>query len=208
MKVYFVRHGESILNAVRRYQFNDTPLSELGRRQAQLLTKRLIHMPINVIIASPLLRAKETVEIINKKLKKSIRFTPLLYEVQRPSEIDGSYKDKPEIKKIMELIAQNFHKGTWRYSNEETFEDLRQRANKFLSYLVKQKEKNILIVSHGIIISIIIAVMIFGPEITSQELVKWQQFVGQPTNVGITLCEYTAKKGWKLVVWNDHSHFG
>lgn len=30
MRVYFVRHGQSIFNQIKRHQFSDTPLSDIG----------------------------------------------------------------------------------------------------------------------------------------------------------------------------------
>jgi len=47
----------------------------------------------------------------------------------------------------------------------------------------------------------------FGNKVTSQELFQWMYFAIME-NTGISLCQYSDKRGWRLVVWNDHTHFG
>ena len=41
MRLYLVRHAESVLNATRVVQPPDTPLSEIGRAQAERIGARL-----------------------------------------------------------------------------------------------------------------------------------------------------------------------
>ena len=62
-----IRHGESMWNGERRIQGNqDPPLSPRGRRQAELLARRLgVHLPrAAAVYASPLRRAVETAEAV------------------------------------------------------------------------------------------------------------------------------------------------
>jgi phosphoserine phosphatase len=62
-----IRHGESMWNGARRIQGNqDPPLSPRGRRQAELLSRRLgVHLPrAAAVYASPLRRAAETAEAV------------------------------------------------------------------------------------------------------------------------------------------------
>ena len=62
-KFVFLRHGESVGNAEARWQGqSDYALTERGRAQAQALAKRWKSegVKFNLIIASPLVRAKET----------------------------------------------------------------------------------------------------------------------------------------------------
>jgi len=63
--LYLVRHGQSVSNAVRRFQgIQDVPLSELGRRQAAALGAALRVRSFAHVYASPLGRARHTAEII------------------------------------------------------------------------------------------------------------------------------------------------
>jgi alpha-ribazole phosphatase len=63
--LYLARHGQSVSNAVRRFQgVQDVPLSELGRRQAAALGAGLRRRPVAHVYASPLERARHTAEIV------------------------------------------------------------------------------------------------------------------------------------------------
>jgi broad specificity phosphatase PhoE len=63
MELLIVRHGESVANAEGRMQGRrDYPLSELGRRQAELLARFLVGtgMQFDAAYTSPLTRARST----------------------------------------------------------------------------------------------------------------------------------------------------
>ena len=63
-KILFVRHGQSVWNAVGRWQGQaDPPLSALGEQQAAAAT---VNLPtgIDAVYASPLERARRTAELL------------------------------------------------------------------------------------------------------------------------------------------------
>ena len=63
--LYLVRHGQSVSNAVRRFQgMQDVPLSELGRLQAAAVGAALRGRAFAHAYASPLDRARRTAEIM------------------------------------------------------------------------------------------------------------------------------------------------
>jgi probable phosphoglycerate mutase len=62
-----VRHGETEWNRQKRFQGNiDVPLNDTGRQQAQRAAEFLQPIPIDFVVSSPMLRPKETAEIILK----------------------------------------------------------------------------------------------------------------------------------------------
>ena len=66
---YFLRHGETEWNAEGRLcGCSDVPLSENGRRQAQLLAHRLKSVPAQELYSSPLVRALETARLIGQAI--------------------------------------------------------------------------------------------------------------------------------------------
>ncbi len=66
-QLYLIRHGETDWNAERRIQGSiDRPLNALGRAQAETLAAQFAHVSLSAIYSSPLLRAKETADIINQ----------------------------------------------------------------------------------------------------------------------------------------------
>ncbi|MBQ6051663.1 MAG: histidine phosphatase family protein [Clostridia bacterium] len=65
MILYLVRHGKTEYNTVKRYTGNtDVPLSSEGISQARETALLLKDVDFDVIVSSPLLRARKTAEII------------------------------------------------------------------------------------------------------------------------------------------------
>jgi broad specificity phosphatase PhoE len=63
-RLLLARHGQSVSNAVRRFQgAQDVALSELGARQAEALGRAIRRLPIAAVYTSPLERARRTAEI-------------------------------------------------------------------------------------------------------------------------------------------------
>lgn len=62
MKLYFVRHGQSIGNLTEDYSTSHHGrLSDFGQRQAEQLVERLSGLQFDAIVASPLERAIQTI---------------------------------------------------------------------------------------------------------------------------------------------------
>lgn len=67
--LYLVRHGETEWNRLRRIQgLTDIPLNDTGREQARRTGLLLTRRPIARVYASPLIRARETAELIAAEL--------------------------------------------------------------------------------------------------------------------------------------------
>jgi broad specificity phosphatase PhoE len=78
---YFLRHGQTAWNVEGRFQgHTDIPLNELGLTQARAAAELLARSPIDLIVASPLLRARRTAEIVAQKLGKPLLFDDELKE--------------------------------------------------------------------------------------------------------------------------------
>jgi len=64
-RVFLVRHGATVLSAEDRFAgATDAPLSDEGRAQATRLARRLAHVRISAVIASPLGRTVETARLL------------------------------------------------------------------------------------------------------------------------------------------------
>ena len=68
MKIYYVRHGQTDLNLAQKMQGGGTEkeLNETGISQAYNTKKELESVKYDLVICSPMKRAKQTAEIINK----------------------------------------------------------------------------------------------------------------------------------------------
>ncbi|HSX04693.1 MAG TPA: histidine phosphatase family protein [Rhabdochlamydiaceae bacterium] len=66
---YFVRHGQTETNALNLLNDErDVPLTAHGRKQALVIRPIIEQLPIQTICVSPLLRARETKDIIAQNL--------------------------------------------------------------------------------------------------------------------------------------------
>ncbi len=84
MKWIWLRHGETNPNRQRRYCGHlDPPLNEKGRCQAEAAAARLaVVEPVAQVVASDLLRARQTAEPLLRQLSTAtMQVTPLLREL-------------------------------------------------------------------------------------------------------------------------------
>lgn len=72
MKVFIVRHGQVLHNVIKQYSTIDEDLTDVGIKQAEELKDKIKNVDFDIIICSPLKRAKQTAKIINIKNKKII----------------------------------------------------------------------------------------------------------------------------------------
>ena len=206
MKVYFVRHGQTEYNVLHLHQPETAELSKLGIKQAKILAKRFPKIPIDIIYSSPMKRAKQTAVIINKSLKKKIIYSNFLKERKGPSEFLGKRKDSQEVFKINKIRNLHENDSFWHYSNEENFIEFKERVKKNFNVLSKTRKENILVVTHGGPIKMMIFLMM-GEEFTPQTFYKFSNLF-KLNNTGITFCEKDKKGVWTVKAYNDHSHLG
>lgn len=206
MIVYFVRHGQSEGNKQSCYQSLEIPLSEEGIKQAESLAKRLENIHFDLIYSSGISRAQQTAEILNKKIKAPIEIWEDLRERRSPTEVVGKSIYDKETMKIRDLINKNSHNGNFRYSDEETFNELIKRAGDVIKHLEeKHKGQTILCVSHATAIKAVVGKIIFGDKFTSEmlEVIRHKVWL---ENTGITICEKSKEYGWQVTTLNDRLH--
>ena len=87
-RILITRHGETEWNKIRRMQgHQNSPLSELGVKQAEWLKRRLCNESIDAIYSSPLGRAYDTAMILEGK--KGISLNKLCNEVDFLVSVGG-----------------------------------------------------------------------------------------------------------------------
>ena len=206
MNVYFIRHGEAGGNLNRTHQGADDPLTKKGKFQVKALSKKLKNVPIDFIYSSPYFRARQTADLISKELKLTVEYWDDLKERRRPSEVEGLSYDHPEAIKISQTTKENQTTANWRYSDDESYNDLLKRAKIVETHLLKKHMyQNVLCVSHIGILMIIVLQMILKDKLTPK--VFWQYYHhSKHDNTGITHLKYSNVNGWRFVAWNDTSH--
>ncbi|MDQ5931025.1 MAG: hypothetical protein QG674_191 [Patescibacteria group bacterium] len=206
--IYFVRHGETELNAKGIRQGPDGPLSPNGIEQVKETAKRFPTKKgkPQAIISSPFQRTKETALIIGEVLNMPVEYCDLLVERRNPTEIVGHSGKEEQVQKIVDRIDKSFHDDTLRYSNEENFVDLKARAKRLLEYIAKRKERQIIMVTHGIFLKMVVSYMLLGDKLTASEYNKLS-YLNPMDNAALTICTRTTrflrKAKWELLVWNN-----
>jgi isoleucyl-tRNA synthetase len=152
-RVVFVRHGESIKNVENRMSsaIDKHPLTEKGEKVAKLAGDRLQEFDVDVIYSSPVLRAKQTAEIIGESLDIEINFDNRIREIE-----NGEWEEK-----TLDEIAEHGHREEYlnlpiedRYKAKrgktgESWEDIENRLRDFLDDVQeKHRGKTIVVVSH------------------------------------------------------------
>ena len=129
---YFVRHGQTEWNAIRRMQGQwNSDLNDLGRQQADINGRFLAGLDIEHIVASPLDRTRQTAEIINKHLDVSLEFDDRIKEWDC-GDWSGEMWDEVAEKWPIEFSEWQANRFHYRGPNCENYPDMIERARPFL----------------------------------------------------------------------------
>ena len=122
----------------------DIPLNAEGREQAYITSEKLGSCNIDIIICSPLERAKETARIINENRKLPIYLEDRIME-RSMGDLEGKgYLSLEENAKLWDINAN------YDLNNVETMERFKERIYGFIEYILhKYEDKDILLVTHG-----------------------------------------------------------
>lgn len=209
MKIlYLVRHGESEGNAQRIYQTPDASLSEKGKEQAYILQRRFKDIPIETLYCSTLKRAQETAKIINEIFKLPIQATNLVNEWGKATSLLGKEVEGKEAQEFQKALRSRPDDPYWKWQDEESIGEVRDRTVKFLENMKRLPEKNILVVMHSLPMKMMLSIVLFGPE-HIPFVHGSSPFHVHTSNTGITVFQLPdGKEYWELLTWNDHAHLG
>jgi broad specificity phosphatase PhoE len=92
--VYLARHGQTAYNLEGRFQGQQAiPLDDVGRDQAQELAERAVPYGFVELWCSPLLRARETAEIVGRRLGLELRDDERLMETDAGDWTNLSFEE-------------------------------------------------------------------------------------------------------------------
>lgn len=188
MKLYLVRHGETVWNKEGRVQgHSDIPLNEYGRYLAEETAKGLKDIPFELAYTSPLSRAKETAQII-----LAGREVPI-YEESNIQEMGFGAAEGLRCRgENREPGSDEFNKlftDTENYKVPEGGESILQLMDRIRGFLQKLYEnpqlqdKAILITSHGATLTAMLNLIKGKKEIAE----FWEN--GVPVNCAVTEVE-------------------
>ncbi len=144
MKIYLVRHGQTVWNVEGRLQGRrDIPMNANGERQMIDIGERLnsINFRADCIISSPLDRAKESARIIAEKIRYE---RAIIYDADFVERSFGLAEGL--------IWNKNINLDDEKYG-AESVEDVCKRAKCAIDKYISDDEKCILIVAHGAILS-------------------------------------------------------
>jgi broad specificity phosphatase PhoE len=151
--VYLARHGQTAYNLERRFQGHlPVPLDDTGRAQAADLAKRAGAYDFAALWCSPLLRARETAEIVAKRIGVEPREDPRMMETDAGDWTDRLFTD----------VQAEDPDGFARFINgDPSFafpggESFAQQGTRVAAALaeIEQDDLPALVVCHGVVIRI------------------------------------------------------
>ncbi len=151
-KLYIIRHGKTEWNARRKLQGRtDIPLNEEGRQMAHAAAKEYADVHFDICFSSPLLRARETAQILLDG-----RNVPIIYDERLVEMGFGVYEGIENSFSVPECPINVFFWNPEEYitpvEEGESLDELFERTGDFLREAVYPRIQNgedVLIVGHG-----------------------------------------------------------
>ena len=198
MKLYIIRHGTTKWNVERRLQGRkDSELTEEGIKRAIMLRDRLQDVDFDMIYSSPLNRALETAKIIKGQRNIEIIIHKSL------CELDFGNWEGMQISEIERKFPNEYHSYIKEPENYipvdgESFEELFIRVKHFLDDIARLDAKNILVVTHGVTIKAILAII---------KKLSLKEFSSIPvyTGTALNICDISKNK-IEILVEGDITH--
>lgn len=143
MKLYVIRHGLTKCNVEKKYNGRyDEDIIEEGINQAIETSKSVKNLDIDLIICSPMIRTKHTMELVN------VNNIDVIYD-DRLMERDNGKLTLTKIDEYYDNEYYNYY-STKPIEGLETLPQLFNRVHSFLDEIKsKYNDKNILLVTHG-----------------------------------------------------------
>jgi len=149
MILYLVRHGKTVWNLEHRVQgTTDIELCEEGRVAAKELSDEVKHLHVDVVISSPLSRARETAKIL-------IGDTLPINTDDRIKERDWGLNEGMLLDEVDRWDCWDVILNT-NVQNVERIQDFMSRVSEFLEEIkVRYENQKVLVVTHSAVVRVI-----------------------------------------------------
>ncbi len=140
MKIYLVRHGQTDSNAQKIYNFADEDINAVGVAQAMQLRNLVQGLRFDTVIASTMLRAHHTAEIITDN-------APMILDSRIRERDLGDLTGLP-----LETVDRDDYwnyNSTTRYGTAEPVRDFFARVYDFINELKTKNYTSVLVVAHS-----------------------------------------------------------
>lgn len=165
MYLYLIRHGQSEEN-IGNYATHDPALTALGRQQAEELAAKLAGEGLDLLIASPFLRAVQTVLPLQRRTGLPLEIWQHLGEFRR--SVPAPFLGRAGIQALCPeaRFADEGHPEEPFLHGHETFASVNDRARSIVERLhsrFAQTDLKIGMVAHGTFNNILLMAMIGWP---------------------------------------------
>lgn len=157
--ILLVRHGTTAYNEADLLQGRiDNPLSQKGRREAEMLAERLKGQAVDAVFSSPLRRALETAEIVNRFHGSPLAVVPEF------SEIDLGEWEGQRYAEVRERNAEAHRRWIsdpdFAVPGGESFSAVCARVRPGLERILANGRRSILIAGHASVNRAILSVLL------------------------------------------------
>jgi broad specificity phosphatase PhoE len=202
-----VRHGSTENLEARQWQgWSPVPLSSLGREQALLLARGLAgEGEVELILTSPLVRTRQTAEIIAKATGARLENVDALKERMTASRLWGmAHNDSLDYASLSR--AHRFDPA-WAYEDEEPWPQLARRVLEVIELMRERipSAGRFVLVTHGITIRLLAAAILAGPDAALESWLRVYVGLGSPECCSLAVFAADAN-GIRLERWNDANH--
>ncbi|WP_055665099.1 histidine phosphatase family protein [Desnuesiella massiliensis] len=198
--LYITRHGETEWNTEGRMQgWNNSPLTYLGKMQAEWLRDRLKDVDFHAIYSSTLERAYQTAEIVKGQRNIEVIKKEGFKEISL-----GNWEGltSQEIEAINKEQNYNFWKAPHLYIPDggEHFHELIARTHKGIKEILENhKDENVLVVTHGVTLK---AIMLYFEDKPLERL--WDPPFAHQTSLTVIEAD---KDKYNVLMHGDTAHY-
>jgi len=176
VKLFLIRHGQTLWNQEGRYQGDkDIDLTKEGIRQARLTAEYLSDVNFSNIYSSPLKRAVDTANIINK-INKGKNLKIIIRDNFK--EMHFGKWEGMKFEQLGKVFPEEFHQwlnDPYNYcpTGGESFNQVKERSIKEIENIVKENEEgsNVAVVAHG---GVILSILVYWLQIP---LPRWRSII-------------------------------
>lgn len=204
MHIYFVRHGETMLNAKHVHQSPNTPLSEKGREQVLTTAEFLRGVNPDILLTSEYTRAIESARLIGSSVGLKPTVSGFFYEIMRPSKLFG--KSHFNLETFWYVLLSILHRKnkSWRYTDAENFFDISSRAKKALTYIesLRDTHTSVVVVSHTVFINTMVSYMCKDRILDIRDLFLTFFHIKRMKNASVIHMEYNGSSAPNTCAWS------
>ncbi len=206
--VYLTRHGETVANRKWVHQGPSEPLSELGRMQAQNVARYFKEKPIDMLMSSTYLRARQTAEIVSEELALPCLFEDTLKEFRRPNHLYGRRHYSPQSFLYLARLFIHQEDPQWDDDGAENMFTVRNRIRQARDILAQAQGEHVIAVSHAIFMDMFIELACKEKDLTLMEYISGLMAFKKTPNTGIIHLFFDAQAQpgvcpWQLVEFID-----